>query len=59
MGGMQAQTKRTIYETRKSKAVQKCLQINLHHSRTATDNPTKIINEEGTDIVFIQKTIQH
>jgi len=33
----------------------KSLQINLHHSRTATDNLTKIINVEGTDIVFIQE----
>jgi hypothetical protein len=39
----------------KSKAMLKCLQINLHHSRTATDNLRKIINEEGTDILFIQK----
>ena len=27
----------------------------LSHSRTATDNLTNIINEEGTDIVFIQE----
>jgi len=33
----------------------KCLQINLQHSWTATNNLTKIINEEGTDIVFIQE----
>ena len=55
MGGMQAQTKQTIHKTSKSKAMLKCLQINLHHSRTATDNLTKIINEEGTDIVFIHE----
>ena len=27
----------------------KCLQINLQHSRLATDNLLKIIEEEGTD----------
>jgi hypothetical protein len=55
MGGMQAQTKQIIHKTNKSKAMLKCLQINLHHSRTATDNLTKIINEERTDIVFIHE----
>jgi hypothetical protein len=33
----------------------KCLQINLQHSRAATDNLTKIANEEGIDIVCIQE----
>ena len=28
----------------------KCIQLNLHHSRLATDNLTKIIEEENTDI---------
>ena len=55
MAGTQAQTKKTTHKTSKSKAMIKCLQINLHHSRTATDNLTKIINEEGTHIVFIQE----
>jgi hypothetical protein len=48
MAGTQAQTKKTIHKTSKSKAMIKRLQINLHHSRTATGNLTKIINEEGT-----------
>jgi len=32
----------------------KCLQINLQHSRLATDNLLKILEEEDTDIVCIQ-----
>jgi hypothetical protein len=32
-----------------------CLQINLRHSKIATDNLIKIIDEEGTDIVCIQE----
>ena len=32
-----------------------CLQINLRHSKVATDNLLKIIDEEGTDIVCIQE----
>ena len=33
----------------------KCLQINLQHSRLATDNLVKIMNEEDVDVVSIQK----
>jgi len=33
----------------------KCLQINLQHSRLATDNLLKIMEEEDTDIVCIQE----
>jgi len=58
MASTQAQTKKTIHKTSKSKAMIKCLQINLHHSRNATDNLTKIINDEGTDSVYTG-TIQH
>jgi len=32
-----------------------CIQINLQHSRLATDNPLKIIEEEGMDILCIQE----
>jgi hypothetical protein len=32
-----------------------CMQINLQHSRLATDNLLKIMEEEVTDIVCIQK----
>jgi hypothetical protein len=39
----------------------KCIQINLQHSRVATDNLMKIIAEDGTDILCIQEpyTIQN
>ena len=33
----------------------KCLQINLQHSRLATDNLLKIMEEENTDIACIQE----
>ena len=33
-----------------------CLQINLQHSRLATENLVKIIEEEGSDILCIQET---
>jgi hypothetical protein len=33
----------------------KCIQINLRHSRLATDNPLKITEEDGTDILCIQE----
>jgi len=32
-----------------------CLQINLRHSKIATNNLQKIIDEEGKDIVCIQE----
>lgn len=32
----------------------KCLQINLQHSRIATDNLMKLIEQEKSDIIFIQ-----
>jgi hypothetical protein len=32
----------------------KCLQINLQHSRLATDNLVKIMDEEDVDVVSIQ-----
>jgi len=39
----------------------KCIQINLQHSRLATDNLMKIIEEDTTDILCIQEpyTIQN
>ena len=55
MAGWQAQTDKPRYKLGNLKTRLKCLQINLQHSRTATDNLMKIINEEGTDIVFIQE----
>jgi len=33
----------------------KCIQINLQHSRVATDNLVKIIEKDGTDILCIQE----
>ena len=33
----------------------KCIQLNLHHCRLATDNLTKIIEEENTDILHLQE----
>ena len=33
----------------------KRIQINLQHSRVATDNLVKIIVEDGTDILFLQE----
>jgi endonuclease/exonuclease/phosphatase family metal-dependent hydrolase len=55
MAGSQGQTDNTRNKMSKLKTRLKCLQINLQHSRTATANITKIINEEETDIVFIQE----
>jgi hypothetical protein len=39
----------------------RCIQINLHHSRAATDNLMKLIQRDLTDIVFVQEpyTIQN
>ena len=33
----------------------RCMQINLQHSRTATDNLMKLVEKEKTDIIFIQE----
>jgi hypothetical protein len=33
----------------------KCHQINLQHSRTATDNLMELIEKEGIDVAFIQE----
>ena len=33
----------------------KCYQINLQHSRTATDNLMELIEKEGIDVAFIQE----
>jgi len=33
----------------------KCYQINLQHSRAATDNLMQIMNTENVDIAFIQE----
>ena len=33
----------------------KCIKLNVQHSRLATDNLWKIIEEENTDIIFIQE----
>jgi len=33
----------------------KCLQVNTHHSKAATANLMKIIEEERTDIICIEK----
>ena len=41
--------------TKKMQTRLKCIQINLQHSRLATDNLLKITEEEGTDILCIQE----
>mgnify|MGYP000017547148 CR=1 FL=1 len=33
----------------------KCYQVNLHHSRVATNNLVQLINEHRIDIIFIQE----
>jgi endonuclease/exonuclease/phosphatase (EEP) superfamily protein YafD len=33
----------------------RCLQINLQHSKVATDNLMKLTQQEHTDIVFVQE----
>jgi hypothetical protein len=32
-----------------------CIQINLQHSRIATDNLMKLVEKEKTDMIFIQE----
>jgi hypothetical protein len=41
--------------TQRIKTDLKCYQINLQHSRAATDNVMQSIDAENTDIVFIQE----
>jgi hypothetical protein len=55
MAGRQAQTDKTRYKISKLRKRLTCLQIRLHHSRMATNNLTKIVDQEETDIVFIQE----
>jgi len=38
----------------KPQTIIKCYQINLQHSKTATDNITELIEKEEIDMVFIQ-----
>jgi hypothetical protein len=47
----------TIYYngTKKTQTQIKCIQINLQHSRVATDNLVKVIEEDGTDIHCIHE----
>ena len=33
----------------------KCIKLNLHDSRLATDNLTKVIEEENTDLLYLQE----
>jgi len=33
----------------------RCMQINLQHSRTATNNIMKLIEQDNSDIIFIQE----
>jgi Holliday junction resolvasome RuvABC ATP-dependent DNA helicase subunit len=33
----------------------RCMQINLQHSRTTTDNLMKLIQQDHTDIIFVQE----
>jgi hypothetical protein len=55
MAGWQTPPDKQRYKLGRLNKRIKCLQINLQHSRTATDNLTKIINEEGADIVCIHE----
>jgi len=40
---------------KRQKTKLKCYQINLQHSRAATDNLMQIMNTENIDIAFIQE----
>ena len=48
---MAKNTVKEMKRTGKINARLKCLQINLQHSRLATDNLLKITQEEGIDIL--------
>jgi len=43
------------YKNTKLQAHIRCMQINLQHSRAATDNIMKLIEQDNTNIVFIQE----
>jgi len=49
--------KRTVqgHKTVKLQAPIRCIQINLQHSRAATDNIMKLIEQDKSDIVFMQE----
>jgi len=49
------ETAKQMKRTGKINSRLKCLQINLQHSRLATDNLLKITQEEGIDILCIQE----
>ena len=55
MAGYQNLNHKLSHRTNKMQTRLKCIQINLQHSRLATDNLLKIIEEDGTDILFIQE----
>ena len=44
-----------VHKNSKLQAPIRCMQINLQHSRAATDNTMKLIEQDNTDIVFIQE----
>ena len=39
----------------KPQAPIRCMQVNLQHSRTATDNLMKLTEQDNSDIIFIQE----
>ncbi len=43
------------YKINKPKTPIRCMQINLKHSRIATDNLMKLLEQEKTDVIFIQE----
>jgi hypothetical protein len=43
------------HKTTKPQAPTRCMQINLQHSRVATDNLMKLIEQDNTDIIFIKE----
>jgi hypothetical protein len=48
-------SKTTIKNNPKPQSIIKCYQINLQHSKTATDNLMELIEKEGKDVAFIQE----
>jgi len=43
------------HENTKQQAPIRCMQINLQHSRVATDNIMKLMKQEKKDMIFIQE----
>jgi hypothetical protein len=57
MAQIDNQRKRIIqgHKNTRPQASIRCMQINLQHSRTATDNIMKLTEQGNSDIIFIQE----